>query len=90
MRKEYHLTIEGIGKGDLFCQIWYMYKRMKGLDLWAEHPLASLILTHRLYIPFQGHVYHSSVGVCHHPSTPRKTVLQNICNLARKHAPHTW
>ena len=38
MRKEYHLTIESIGKGDLFCQKWYLYKRVKGLDLWAEHP----------------------------------------------------
>ena len=90
--------MEGIRKGDTFSvknaiytKGWRAWTSRRSLPLYnfVEHPPAPLTLTHRLCIPFQGHVYRSSVGACHHPSTPRKTVLQNICNLARKHAPHT-
>ena len=36
MCKGYHLSIEGIRKGYLFCKKWYI--KGKGLDLGAEPP----------------------------------------------------
>ena len=40
MRKEYHLSIEGIQKGYLFREKWYI--KGKGLDLGAEPPCINI------------------------------------------------
>ena len=41
--KEYHLSIEGIRKGDLFREKWYI--KGKGLDLGAEPPCINILLS---------------------------------------------